>query len=186
MLDKTGLINVISDFICNLLILIGISNDFLQELSVGCLKGILEITNGIKILSNLNINFNILLPIVATILGFGGISVHMQVASIISNTDLSLKPYLLGKTLHGFFSGIITYIVLNYTDLIKLDVIETFSDMTAKNIVMNDMHDFIGSGNLVIVGLGIVIILTLIRILFSIFSKKEPFPKKRLFSNKIR
>ena len=86
-----------------------------KDLSIGCFKGILEITSGLKILSSLSIDYKLLLPLAAIILGFGGFSVHMQVASIISNTDLSIKPYLLGKALHGIFAGLITYFILNYT-----------------------------------------------------------------------
>lgn len=128
---------------------------------VGSFKGFLEITSGIKILSSLSIDINILLPLIALILGFGGISVHMQVASIISHTDLSLKPYLIGKTLHGIFAGIITYCILNYTNFFNLEAVETFSSIT-----LNQINGITGSGNLLILTLSVIILLSLIVLLF--------------------
>ena len=148
------------------MVFFGFSKDLINELSIGCFKGILEITNGLKILANSSIDYTILLPIVATILGFGGISVHMQVASIISDTDLSIKPYLIGKTLHGVFAGIITYFILNYTSFFNLEVVETFSSITANNFNSNDITAFLRSGNLLITGIALIIIISLLRLLF--------------------
>ena len=127
----------------------------------GSFKGFLEITSGIKLLSSIYCDINKLLPIVATILGFGGISVHMQVASIISHTDLSIKPYLLGKTLHGIFAGIITYYFLNYTNFFSLEAVETFSSIAVKQIACTN-----GSGNLLLLTFTGIILLSLFLLLF--------------------
>ncbi len=77
------------------------------------LLGILEITNGISSLSALHIK-NISLPIIFTafLLGFGGISILLQVWSIISRSDLSIKPYFYGKLLHGIISAFYTFIAI--------------------------------------------------------------------------
>lgn len=77
------------------------------------ITGFLEITNGINAISNVHlklISTNII--ITAFFLGFGGISVMLQVFSIISQTDLSPKPYIIGKFLHGIISAIYTYIFI--------------------------------------------------------------------------
>ena len=131
-------------------------------LPVGSFKGFLEITNGIKLLSNISCDIDTLLPIVATILGFGGISVHMQVASIISHTDLSIKPYLLGKSLHGILAGIITYYVLNYTNFFNSETVETFSSIT-----VNQIKGVTGSGNLLLLTFFGIILLGLFTLLFN-------------------
>lgn len=131
-------------------------------LPVGSFKGFLEITSGIKLLSNISCNIDTLLPIVATILGFGGISVHMQVASIISHTDLSIKPYLLGKSLHGILAGIITYYVLNYTNFFNSETVETFSSIT-----VNQIKGVTGSGNLLLLTFFGIILLGLFTLLFN-------------------
>lgn len=99
-----------------------------NSLIIGVLNGILEITSGIKKLSTVSsLDLSNLLPIVAFILGFGGISVHMQVASILSETNLSLRPYLLGKILQGFLASIYTFLILKYTNFLNLEAVTAFS-----------------------------------------------------------
>ncbi len=155
-LDKTGITSSLAHLINPLLLSFKIPKDWANALSTGCIKGILEITSGLKTLSASTISSTILLPIVATILGFGGISVHMQVASIISHTDLSIKPYLIGKTLHGIFAGLITYFIINKTSFFQYEVIETFSTITA-----NQITNVTGSGNLLIMAISILALVTL-------------------------
>jgi len=75
------------------------------------LKCILEITMGINSLSKLPIN-DIYKVIISTMaISFGGLSVHMQVISQISDTDISYIPFLIGRILHLTISGIISYIL---------------------------------------------------------------------------
>ena len=108
------------------------------------LHGILEITNGINKISILeNVEFIEKLPVVALILGFGGFSVHMQVASIISDSDLSLKPYLLGKLLQGIFASIYTWLLMKFTNFFSLDVIESFS-YSNKTPIIKESSNLIG------------------------------------------
>ncbi|MBQ9267500.1 MAG: sporulation integral membrane protein YlbJ [Clostridia bacterium] len=98
------------------------------DASNGIARGILEVTSGVKALSSLkNISYLKLLSVVAFVLGFGGFSVHMQTASIIADTDLSLKPYLFAKLLHGIFASVSAYLLMKYTTFFNWDVVETFS-----------------------------------------------------------
>lgn len=46
------------------------------------------------------------------LLGFGGLSVLLQVFSIIAKSKISIKPYLYGKLLQGILSVILTFILL--------------------------------------------------------------------------
>ena len=57
-----------------------------------------------SLLGNANIN----IVITSFILGFGGVSVLLQVYSIIAKSNISIKPYFYGKLLQGFISAIIT------------------------------------------------------------------------------
>lgn len=80
----------------------------------GILTGFLEITNGISSISSIhvkNISINVILT--AFLLGFGGLSVLLQVLSITSKTDLSIKPYIYGKLLHGVLAAFYTFIFIN-------------------------------------------------------------------------
>lgn len=119
--------------------------------------GILEITNGLNIISLIqNVDFIEMLPVAALVLGFGGFSVHMQVASIISDSNLSLKPYLIGKLLQGIFACIYTFLLMKFTNFFSLDVIESF------NYSNSNMNIVTESSNLffilfMIVSLGIII-----------------------------
>lgn len=76
--------------------------------------GILEITNGISQISNIHTkNISTNLVFTSFLLGIGGISIFLQVFSIVSKTDLSIKPYILGKILHGFISAFYTYLFIH-------------------------------------------------------------------------
>lgn len=83
------------------------------ELLDGFINGLFEITNGINLISLIklkNISVNIILT--SFLLGFGGISIFLQILSIVSKSDLSIKPYIIGKILHGFFAAFYTYIFI--------------------------------------------------------------------------
>ena len=86
-----------------------------SSFAFGILTGLLEITNGINSISNINIkaiSVNIILT--AFLLGFGGLSVLLQVLSITSKTDLSIKPYVYGKLLHGILAAFYTFIAIKF------------------------------------------------------------------------
>ena len=75
--------------------------------------GIIEITNGIFAISSIHLKkFSINIVLTAFLLGCGGISILLQVWSIVSKTDLSIKPYILGKLLHGIFSALYTFLFI--------------------------------------------------------------------------
>ena len=83
----------------------------------------LELTNGIQIISSIackKISFNIIFT--AFLLGFGGISIFLQVWSITSKTDLSIKPYLIGKLLHGTLAAFYTYLFMNIFPFLNFDL----------------------------------------------------------------
>lgn len=94
-----------------------------EELSSYIITGFLEITNGISGISSVHlkaISINIILT--SFLLGFGGISVMLQVLSIISKTDLSAKPYIIGKILHGIIASIYTYSFINIFSFFNFDL----------------------------------------------------------------
>ena len=105
-LKASNLLQLLALFLNPTLRLLSISD----ELSKPIITGILEITNGINGIANVHLKaISINVIITAFLLGFGGISVMLQVLSIISKTDLSPKPYILGKLLHGIIAAVYTY-----------------------------------------------------------------------------
>lgn len=108
-LNVSGVTNVVSmifEPVCNF---IGVP----VQISSSMFTGILEITNGINLISGIKlkqISINIILT--AFLLGIGGISVLLQVLSIVAKSDLSIKPYIIGKILHGFFAAFYTFLII--------------------------------------------------------------------------
>lgn len=56
------------------------------------------------------------------LLGFGGISVLLQVLSITSTSDISIKPYILGKLTQGLIAAFYTYMLLQNFIFLNLDI----------------------------------------------------------------
>lgn len=96
-----------------------VNPEFIESILVG----ILEVTNGVNMISNVHVkNISINLILTAFVLGFGGISVTLQILSVISNSDLSIKPYILGKLMQASFSAFYVYIALCCFKGLNLDL----------------------------------------------------------------
>lgn len=78
------------------------------------INGLLEITNGLKKLSLLNINVIIKATISTFFISFGGLSIHMQVISILENYNINYGIYFLSRILHASISSLIVYLFLTY------------------------------------------------------------------------
>ncbi|MCF0125858.1 MAG: hypothetical protein HUJ68_08945 [Clostridia bacterium] len=118
-LNTSGLIKIMSILISPLFNILRISSDF----SAPFISGFFEITNGINSISCIaskKLSINIVLT--SFLLGFGGISIMFQVFSIVSKTDLSIKPYIYGKLLQGIISAFYTYIFINSIPIFFFDL----------------------------------------------------------------
>lgn len=76
--------------------------------------GGLEFVNGISALSNGSASTGTKLILTSWMLGFSGLSVHLQVMAVTAMQKLSLKPYILGKLLHGGLSALFTAVTLKF------------------------------------------------------------------------
>ena len=77
------------------------------------IKGILEITMGLKDLSLLNLSPIYKTIISSMLISFGGLSIHMQVISLIINTPIKYKYFLQGRLYQTILSGLLSYIIYN-------------------------------------------------------------------------
>lgn len=101
---------------CNILIFLGNALQIIglpHEFSYSFITGIIELTNGLQASST----FYTTMPtscilLCSFLLGFGGLSVLLQVYSIISKSKISIKSYFYGKVLHGFISVLLTFFLL--------------------------------------------------------------------------
>lgn len=117
--NKTHLIDLIATVLTPLFNILHITPDFAQ----GIINGFLEITNGLQQISSIpikNISFSII--ICAFILGFGGISVLLQVYSFTSKSDISIKSYILGKFLQGIIAAFYTFLIFHFFNFLSLDL----------------------------------------------------------------
>ena len=118
-LKSSKILEGLSDAISPFLNTFGISDKF----SEGIIIGLIELTNGVCAISSISnkcISTNII--ICAFLLGFGGISIALQILSITSKAKISIKPYLIGKLLQGIFAAFYTYIFLNTFWFLNLDL----------------------------------------------------------------
>lgn len=118
-LKSSGITHMIEIITTPFFNFIHISPSFIEPL----FTGFFEITNGISTISNIaykKLSINILMT--AFLLGFGGISVLLQVLSITSKSDLSIKPYIYGKLLHGIIAALYTYILMNVFPFFNFDL----------------------------------------------------------------
>ena len=129
-LNQIHLLDLLSKFINPILGFIGVDLRFAKPV----LYGIIELTNGVNMVSSITIkeiSQNIILC--AFLLGFGGFSVLLQVFSIVSKTDLSMKKYFIGKFMQGIFAAIYTFLALKFIPILNLDIIQT-SNMKTNSI----------------------------------------------------
>ena len=105
-------LNII-DSIANILSYFNIST----ELGKSIVTGLLELTNGVNSVSLLHTKkMSTQIIITAFLLGFAGFSIFLQIFSIASKNNLSMKPYLIGKILQGFIASFYTFVILNWFD----------------------------------------------------------------------
>lgn len=72
-------------------------------------NGIVEMTQGLKYVSLLDIPLKIKGTLSVMFISFGGFSVHIQVISILSDTDIRYFPFLVARIIHAFISSLIFY-----------------------------------------------------------------------------
>lgn len=83
----------------------------------GILTSILEMTNGIKKISELTLTNLLKIILITFSLSFSGLSIHTQVISILSNTNIYKKVFI-NRIFASFLSIIISFIIYSLTTLI--------------------------------------------------------------------
>lgn len=78
------------------------------------LNGTLEMTQGLKYISILDLPLKIKTIISVMFISFGGISVHCQIISIISDTKIKYYPFLLARIIHALLSGLLVFFTFDW------------------------------------------------------------------------
>ena len=82
-----------------------------------CFIGILELTQGLNYLININLNYISKLLLTIIYISFGGLSIHFQIKSVISDTLISYNNFLIARFYQIVISIIlffILYFIINY------------------------------------------------------------------------
>ena len=164
-----GLFNILKRFIQ----LTSLDNIISSEIIEVLFTGFVEITMGCKGASQLN-NTSIISQIVicTMIISWSGISVHAQAASMLNETDINIKTYIISKFMHSIISGIYVYA------LIKLSKYKSFlSQQTVFNTYGVEKIEFEWLDKMLFsskIFITIIITLLLLGIIKSLFPKKVP------------
>lgn len=75
------------------------------------LMGMMEFVTGTIGISKTLLALPQKLVLSSVIVGFAGLSVHMQVMGVVAGHDLSLKPYIAGKAIHGILAGVYMFVI---------------------------------------------------------------------------
>lgn len=100
--------------ICLVLTTIIDNNVNLNGIIQSVLNGFVEMTQGLKYVSMEALPLKIKCVLSVMILSFGGLSVHMQIVSILSDTDIKYLPFLCSRIVHAIVSGILTFILFDF------------------------------------------------------------------------
>lgn len=85
------------------------NTDFISSI----ITGFIELTNGLNSVCNIHVkSISINILICAFLLGFGGLSIMLQILSVVSKEKLSIKPYILGKILQACLATLYTFLIL--------------------------------------------------------------------------
>ena len=103
LLSLTGILPALAGVLGRLLAPLGFRGEWGERL----LTGVLELSSGVWSLAAGGALTG-RLSLAAFMLGWAGLSVHCQVLSFLGGSGLSVKPYFLGKFLHGVLSALFT------------------------------------------------------------------------------
>lgn len=118
-LNRSNILNIISYIFYPFFNFFNIDLSFIKPL----LTGFIELTNGVSLVANIPsklLSINII--ICAFLLGWGGICVLLQILSITSKSDLSIKTYIYGKLLQGIIAAFYTYILISNFDFLNFNL----------------------------------------------------------------
>lgn len=85
-------------------------NSFYQSI----LNGFFEMTQGLKYVSLEEIPLKLKSTISVMIISFGGLSVHMQIISILSDTKIKYFPFLTARIIHTVISSLLLFFTFDF------------------------------------------------------------------------
>lgn len=117
--------------VCGFVVFFGVINSLLKPVinffpsALSCvISSLTEVTCGINYISQNIPNISSKIPFVAFALGWSGLSVHMQVKSIVSAFGINMKKYYITRFLMGTLSALSVYTVIFHKDTLAVVLID--------------------------------------------------------------
>ncbi|MDQ8735991.1 sporulation integral membrane protein YlbJ [Paenibacillus sp. LHD-38] len=107
MLTHAGIVAAMAHALRYLFVLIGLP----APLADAGIFGLFEVTLGSRAAGAAGTGLMHQAAIAAWILSWGGLSVHAQIASLLSRTDLRYRPFFFARLLHGFIAMALVYLL---------------------------------------------------------------------------
>ncbi len=118
-LNNTKIFDILTFIFSPLISRLNIPSSFIT----GLFSGIIELTNGVSQIAKIPFKaISVNMIMCAFLLGFGGISIMLQVLSIISESDISIKPYIIAKFMQGLFAALYTYLLISNFTFLNFDI----------------------------------------------------------------
>ncbi len=143
LLQETHILSIVANYLHFLFSLGSMST----QLAIPFLSGLLEMTLGSQLASATSANLLHQLMITSFLLGFSGLSVHAQVASILADTDIRFKPFFIARILHGMIAMTLTFFLWTNTK-VTFHAVSTFM-LKEKSMILHLWSTFSGFGPLI-------------------------------------
>lgn len=89
-------------------------NIHLSSYHQSVLNGFFEMTQGLKYISLLSVPLKFKATLSAMILSFGGLSVHMQMIGILSDTKIPYLPFLTARLFHAAIASMLVFFTFDF------------------------------------------------------------------------
>jgi len=141
---------------------------FPPAFSKAFIAGLFEVTLGAQAASEVPSHISLMwkTAVASAIVSWGGLSVHAQVASILSQTDIRVAPYLFARILHACTAVVMTFLLWNPLSQLAMSMTDTlpvFLGQQETHPMLQWWHVFSQSG---LIALAISLFLILLSVIF--------------------
>lgn len=107
-LNLLGLLDIIAAFLLLILKPLGLD----PSIGTAVATGFFEITLGTKLCSEVSTTLPVQVLAASAIMGWGGLSIHAQVASIIKDTDIKIHTFTFARCLHAVLAPLFSLVLI--------------------------------------------------------------------------
>lgn len=111
-IDSLKTLALIFGIITVFLIITSIVSAIFNFLTTSLISSVLEITSGLKLLSQTSLSIDLKIVLSTAVLSFGGLSIHAQIFSILNKYNIRYRYFLLARILHATISSIMVLLLL--------------------------------------------------------------------------